>query len=77
MIWEELGLPELKPKEPWHGYLLGFWPEDLAEEARLAVAGEYTQLEEKLKSTRVQVGEDETLGSVRAKWGATHAGRAE
>ncbi|MCZ6485012.1 MAG: UbiD family decarboxylase [Acidobacteria bacterium] len=77
VIWEELGLPELKPKEPWHGYSLGFWPEDLAEEARLAVAGEYTQLEESLKSTRVQVGEDETLGSLRAKWGATHAGRAE
>ena len=77
VIWEELGLPELKPKEPWHGYPLGFWPDDLAEEARLAVAGEYTQLEEKLKSTRVQVGEDETLGSLRAKWGATHAGRAE
>ncbi|MCZ6876736.1 MAG: UbiD family decarboxylase [Acidobacteria bacterium] len=77
VIWEELGLPELKPKEPWHGYPLGFWPDDLAEEARLAVAGEYTQLEESLKSTRVQVGEDETLGSLRAKWGVTHAGRAE
>ncbi len=77
VIWEELGLPELKPQEPWHGYLLGLWPEDLEEEARLAAAGEYDQLEEKLKSTRVPVGEDDTLGSLRAKWGTTHSGRAE
>ena len=34
-----------------------------------AVAGDYLQLEEKLKETRVEVGEGETLGSVRAEWG--------
>lgn len=76
-IWEELGLPKLDPQEPWHGYFLGEWPEELEEEARLAVAGELDKIGEKLKRTRVEVGEGETLGSMRAKWGRTHAGRAE
>ncbi len=77
VIWEELGLPELKPKEPWHGYDLGYWPEDLEKEAQRAVAGDYDQLEETLKGTRVEVGKDETLGSVRAEWGKTHTGRTD
>src|SRR6185503_15185336 len=28
-IWEELGLPKLKPEAPWHGYSLGEWSDDL------------------------------------------------
>ena len=32
-IWEELGLPKLEPQEPWHGYLMGLWPENLDQEA--------------------------------------------
>src|SRR6185503_13343160 len=24
-IWNELGLPALMPKSPWHGYTLGDW----------------------------------------------------
>jgi UbiD family decarboxylase len=76
-IWEELGLPKLEPQEPWHGYLLGLWPEALDEEARLAAAGDADKVGEKLRATRVPVGEGETLGSMRAKWGKTNAGRAE
>src|SRR5207248_50021 len=26
-IWQELGLPSLKPQPPWHGYSLGDWAE--------------------------------------------------
>jgi 4-hydroxy-3-polyprenylbenzoate decarboxylase len=77
VIWEELDLPELKPKEPWHGYDLGYWPEALEKEAQNAAAGNYLQLEEKLKGTRVEVGEGETLGSMRAEWGKTHTGRTD
>ncbi len=77
VIWEELGLPELKPKEPWHGYGLGYWPESLEEEAQRAVLGDYDRLEETLKGTRVEVGKDETLGSLRAEWGKTHTGRTD
>ena len=76
-IWEELGLPKLEPQEPWHGYLLGLWPEELDEEARLAAQGDSDKVGEKLRGTRVPVGEGETLGSMRAKWGRTHSGRAE
>ena len=35
-IWERLGLPPLTPQTPWHGYDLGYWPEDLARQARIA-----------------------------------------
>jgi UbiD family decarboxylase len=76
-IWEELGLPKLEPQEPWHGYLMGLWPDELDGEARLAVAGDYDKVGEKLRSTRIEIGEGETLGSMRQKWGKTHSGRAQ
>ncbi|MBM3530156.1 MAG: UbiD family decarboxylase [Alphaproteobacteria bacterium] len=40
-IWEELGLPKLKPESPWHGYSLGEWSDDLDEAAARAVRGDY------------------------------------
>jgi hypothetical protein len=40
-IWEELGLPPLKPRMPWYGYSLGAWTKEDEEEADLAVRGEY------------------------------------
>ncbi|MGH7089887.1 MAG: UbiD family decarboxylase, partial [Stellaceae bacterium] len=40
-IWEELGLPELKPESPWFGYSLGEWPDDLEAAAQRAVRGDY------------------------------------
>src|SRR5207344_3616019 len=41
IIWEELGLPRLKPESPWYGYSLGEWPEELERAAELAVRGDY------------------------------------
>ena len=76
-IWEELGLPKLEPQEPWHGYLMGLWPEDLAREAELAAQSEHEKIWEKLRRTRLQVGEGETMKSMRLKWGKSHSGRAE
>jgi UbiD family decarboxylase len=76
-IWEELGLPRLEPQEPWHGYLMGLWPEELEKEAELAAQSEHERVWEKLRQTRLQVGEGETLKSMRAKWGKSHAGRSE
>ena len=32
-IWEELGLPKLKPEAPWFGYSLGEWSDELDEAA--------------------------------------------
>ncbi len=40
-IWEELGLPELRPQAPWFGYSLGDWGENLEAMAARAVAGEH------------------------------------
>ena len=40
-IWEELGLPKLKPEAPWYGYSLGEWPADLERAADMAVKGDY------------------------------------
>jgi 4-hydroxy-3-polyprenylbenzoate decarboxylase len=41
LIWEELGLPALKPEMPWYGYSLGQWPEEFQIEADRAVKSEY------------------------------------
>ncbi len=40
-IWDELGLPKLRPEAPWFGYDLGEWNEDLEVMARRAVRSEY------------------------------------
>jgi len=40
-IWEELGLPALKPQSPWFGYSLGEWSDELDRAAQLAVQGDY------------------------------------
>ena len=40
-IWDELGLPKLKPQAPWHGYSLGEWSDEFERAAELAVRGEY------------------------------------
>ena len=42
-IWEELGLPKLKPEAPWYGYSLGEWPEVMEQAARRATAGDYLE----------------------------------
>jgi len=42
-IWKELGLPELSPRPPWHGYSLGYWPEEAGIQARNATAGNHAQ----------------------------------
>ena len=43
-IWERLGLPVLKPESPWHGYDLGYWPDELERQARMAAASDYFAL---------------------------------
>ena len=40
-IWEEMGLPKLRPQAPWFGYDLGEWNDELAHMADLAVKSEY------------------------------------
>jgi 4-hydroxy-3-polyprenylbenzoate decarboxylase len=40
-IWEELGLPPLRPEAPWFGYSLGDWSPRNEEMAQRAVKGDY------------------------------------
>ncbi|MDH3701720.1 MAG: UbiD family decarboxylase [Alphaproteobacteria bacterium] len=42
-IWNELGLPPLKPESPWHGYELGRWSDRWEAIANRAVAGDYLE----------------------------------
>jgi 4-hydroxy-3-polyprenylbenzoate decarboxylase len=51
-IWEELGLPKLKPEAPWFGYSLGEWSADLDEAAARAVAGDYFETGALLEARR-------------------------
>ncbi len=50
--WEELNLPKLDLKEPWHGYPLSQWTEENAQEAELAVTGRYFETGAKLAQRR-------------------------
>jgi UbiD family decarboxylase len=42
-MWEELGLPALKPQPPWHGYSLGEWDEAWDRYAARAVEGRWEE----------------------------------
>ncbi len=52
LIWERLGLPALKPESPWHGYDLGYWPEELDRQARMAAASDYFALGREMGNQR-------------------------
>ena len=42
-IWEELGLPELRPQAPWFGYSLGDWLPQWEAAAQRAATGRYLE----------------------------------
>jgi len=42
-LWEELGLPALKPQPPWHGYSLGEWDAAWDRYAKRAVNGRWAE----------------------------------
>ena len=42
-IWQELGLPALTARAPWHGYTLGEWTNSWERYARRATAGDWEQ----------------------------------
>ena len=54
-IWNELGLPKVRPQRPWYGYSLGQWDDELDAEARLALRGEHFKTGEKLAQRRVKL----------------------
>jgi UbiD family decarboxylase len=57
-IWEELGLPTLSPRQPWHGYELGNWTDRDRQEAKWAVAGEHERTGDRAKQQRRRIDEE-------------------
>ena len=52
-IWEDkLGLPPLKPQSPLFGYTLGAWTDELDEQAKRAVSGDYWETGRRIAQTR-------------------------
>ncbi len=51
VIWEEMGMPPLRPQPPWFGYSLGDWMPQWDEAAARAVAGKY------LENGRISLGQ--------------------
>ena len=51
-MWDELELPPLTPRSPWHGYSLGDWSEQWDIYARRAVAGQWALSGEETLSRR-------------------------
>jgi 4-hydroxy-3-polyprenylbenzoate decarboxylase len=43
VLWEEMGLPKLRPQPPWFGYSLGDWLPQWDEAARRAATGQYLE----------------------------------
>ena len=56
-IWEELELPALTPKTPWHGYSLGRWSKENEEEAEMAARGEYEEVAQRLARAGTKIEE--------------------
>ena len=52
MIWEELGLPKLKPESPWFGYSLGEWSPEFDAAAERATRGDYLDNDKGLEARR-------------------------
>lgn len=52
VIWEELGLPPLKPESPWFGYSLGEWSEEFDRAAERAVKGDYFETGKQIAKRR-------------------------
>jgi UbiD family decarboxylase len=51
-IWDELGLPRLKPETPWFGYSLGEWSAELDAAAERATSGDYFDSAKGLEARR-------------------------
>jgi 4-hydroxy-3-polyprenylbenzoate decarboxylase len=58
-IWaKHPDLPAPQLRQPWHGYTLGFWPEDHQRYADLITQGEYLKIGDEMAELRERVRED-------------------
>ena len=59
-LWEKLGLPELRPEQPWHGYDMGDWTEEWDANAMAATRGEWPERSERYRQRRAKDVEPNT-----------------
>ena len=64
-VWQDLGLPEVKPRNPWFGYSLGDWTQVSTDEAQLAVRGRYYETADKLATQQIHVKQGTRLIDIR------------
>ena len=67
VIWEELGLPKLKPESPWFGYSLGEWGQEFDAMAKRATDGDYLDNAESLETPAPQRRRHEHGGAPRRR----------
>ena len=53
-LWEKLGLPELRPESPWHGYDMGDWTDEWDAAAMAATRSEWMERSERLRQRRAK-----------------------
>ena len=54
-LWSKFDLPQLKPKEPWYGISLGFWPEEEETLVSLSEQGREDEAAERLLSRKPEL----------------------
>jgi 4-hydroxy-3-polyprenylbenzoate decarboxylase len=58
-IWtKHPDLPTPRLRQPWHGYTLGYWPDELQRYADMIVQGEYVKLGEEMEELQQPVRDD-------------------
>jgi 4-hydroxy-3-polyprenylbenzoate decarboxylase len=60
LLWEQLGLPPLKPESPWYGYSLGDWSDEWDRNAAQATRGEWMQRDAQYRARRADDAEPNT-----------------
>ena len=60
-LWEELKLPPLNLRAPWHGYTLGEWTEEWENFARRTTAGDWQQSGKETLARQHAMDADEVL----------------
>jgi UbiD family decarboxylase len=68
LIWDELGLPTLSPREPWYGYSLGYWPEEAVAQAENALSGDYLLNADMLRSRGIEVSRDDRFVDLKKRF---------
>ena len=61
-LWEQLDLPPLKPRVPWHGVSLGRWPAEEAELVELAEQGREDEAAALLLSRGAKLADGDSVG---------------